>query len=213
MGEEEKQKASEERAAKKKEKDDAKTKAKEAEVAATKAEEEKENAAKKEEDEKEKKIIDGNKAERAKRDAEKDAQVRTPISMTNHTYWNLSGDFRIKNVRTHRLKLFCDKMVEVDELHNLPQGPLKAVDDTPFDFRAGGEKAPWMLCSLQRLDGAISHGLDGFGIDDQMVINNTQKDTLVPACRLIHHTSRRELNIFTTQPCLQVYTANCLEYP
>ena len=133
--------------------------------------------------------------------------------MTNHTYWNLSGDFKIKNVRTHRLKLFCDKMVEVDELHNLPQGPLKEVDDTPFDFRTGGEKAPWMLCSLQRLDGAISHGLDGFGIDDQMVINNPKKDCLVPACRLIHHTSRRELNIFTTQPCLQVYTANCLQYP
>ena len=58
--------------------------------------------------------------------------------MTNHTYWNLSGDFRIPNIRTHRLKLWADKYVDVDELHIVPTGELKSVDDTPFDFRTGG---------------------------------------------------------------------------
>ena len=85
-----------------------------------------------------------------------------------------------------------------------------------YDFREGGVKAPWMLCSLQRLDGAISHGLSGFGLDDQFVINRPEKDykeELIPGCRLIHHTARREINVYTNQPCLQVYTANHLPYP
>ena len=130
--------------------------------------------------------------------------TRTPIAMTNHTYWNLSGNFRIPNIRTHRLKLWADKYVDVDDLHIVPTGELKSVDDTPFDFRTGGTKGPWMFCSLQRLDGAITRGLDGFGVDDQFVIRREEKEkeTLVPACRLIHHTARREMNIYTTQPCL-----------
>lgn len=77
-------------------------------------------------------------------------------------------------------------------------------------------KAPWMLCSLQRLDGAITHGLAGYGIDDQFVINRPEdckEDKLLPGCRLIHHTARREINIYTNQPCLQVYTTNHLPYP
>ena len=84
-----------------------------------------------------------------------------------------------------------------------------------YDFREGGVKAPWMLCSLQRLDGAISHGLSGFGLDDQFVINRPENynEELMPGCRLIHHTARREINIYTNQPCLQVYTANHLPYP
>ena len=67
----------------------------------------------------EKKIEDEKKAA-AKKKEDNTPPVRTPIAMTNHTYWNLSGNYRIPNIRTHRLKLYCDKVVDVDDLHNIP---------------------------------------------------------------------------------------------
>ena len=89
---------------------------------------------------------------------------KTPINMTNHTYWNLSGEFRVKNIRTHRLKLECDKYLPQDR-DQIPTGELKEVTDTAFDFRTGGDKAPLLLTAMNRLDGAIEHGGEN-GIDD-----------------------------------------------
>ena len=131
--------------------------------------------------------------------------------MTNHTYWNLSGDFKIKNVRTHRLKLECDKYLEQDR-DQIPTGELKDVKDTPFDFR-GGENAPLLITSLERLDGGIVHAGEN-GIDDQFIINRPEKtygDNILRDCaRLLHHSTGRELKISTTQNCVVVYTANFL---
>ena len=135
--------------------------------------------------------------------------------MTNHTYWNLSGEFRIKNIRTHRLKLECDKYLPQDR-DQIPTGELKEVTDTPFDFRAGGDKAPWLITALDRLDGGVEHGGEN-GLDDQFIVRrgdalSTGKgdEELKDCARLIHHSTGRELKISTTQNCLVVYTANFL---
>ena len=39
----------------------------------------------------------------------------TPINMTNHTYWNLSGDFKEPTIADHSLKMNCYKTLEMDE--------------------------------------------------------------------------------------------------
>ena len=39
---------------------------------------------------------------------------QTPINMTNHAYWNLSGDFTDSSIGSHLLKLNCDKVMPLD---------------------------------------------------------------------------------------------------
>ena len=101
---------------------------------------------------------------------EKQVDVKTPINMCNHTYWNLSGNFKQKNVKAHRLELNCDNIVDMDE-DLIPTGKLEPVDDSPFDMRRGDFKrrVPF-LTGMDRLDGAIDAGGEP-GLDHQFVIN------------------------------------------
>ena len=58
---------------------------------------------------------------------------KTPVNLTNHSYFNLSGDFRT-NVLDHVLMLHADGYTAAnDEL--IPTGEIVPVDGTPFDFR------------------------------------------------------------------------------
>lgn len=56
----------------------------------------------------------------------------TPVSLTNHTYWNLSGNF-CRDVKDHTLHLNCDKYVAVDS-SLIPTGNLDCVSSTFLDF-------------------------------------------------------------------------------
>ena len=64
-------------------------------------------------------------------DARSDAD--TLVSLTHHGYWNLSGE---RTVSEHTLQINAPIFVEADEAV-LPTGELPAVEETPFDFRAG----------------------------------------------------------------------------
>ena len=59
----------------------------------------------------------------------------TIINLTQHSYFNLSGDFT-KNIENHELTIFADTFLPVDETL-IPTGELKSVLETPFDFRKG----------------------------------------------------------------------------
>ena len=92
-------------------------------------------------------------------DSEVNNKAKTPLNLTNHTYWNLSGDFGIEDIISHKLELKCDKIVAQDD-DLVPTGDIVSVDDTPFDFR-GGEKGPLLISANNRLEGACG----GNGID------------------------------------------------
>lgn len=191
----EREKIAKEKEEKKKAEEEERKKAEE--EAKKKAEEEKK------EGEEEKPVEEKKEEEKKEEEEEKEPPhptLKTPINMTNHTYWNLSGDFRIKNIRTHRLKLECDKYL-VQNSDQIPTGEIKSVDDTVYDFRTGGEKAPLLITANDRLDGAIEHAGEN-GIDDQFVINrpddSTGDNVLRDCARLIHHSTGRELKISTT---------------
>ena len=64
------------------------------------------------------------------------AGCQTPVNMTNHTYWNLSGDFKDPTIANHKLSLNCDKIQEMDSA-SIPTGAILPVADTPFDFSNG----------------------------------------------------------------------------
>ena len=141
--------------------------------------------------------------------------LKTPIVMCNHAYWNISGDFEVNTIRTHRLRLNCDSYLPMDD-YQIPTGEIKHVVNTPFDFTTGGEKSPYLITSLNRLDGAIDGGGEN-GIDHAYVINrpeNSSGDNILrEAAELMHPSTGRRMVISTTQNCLVVYTSNFLPKP
>ena len=110
--------------------------------------------------------------------------VKTPINLCNHTYWNLSGDFKDATVGDHGLVLNCDKVLDTEPATQAPNGDLLPVQDTLFDFRPEVmldeegkevEKPPRLVGSDERLKGAIKVG-EKIGLDHAFVINKPLED-------------------------------------
>ena len=64
------------------------------------------------------------------------AGCKTPVNMTNHTYWNLSGDFKDPTIANHLLNIDSVIIQEMDSA-SIPTGEFLPVAETPFDFRDG----------------------------------------------------------------------------
>ena len=58
----------------------------------------------------------------------------TPITLTNHSYFNLNGDLST-DILNHILYIDADKYMQLDE-NNIPI-TISNVGQTPFDFRSG----------------------------------------------------------------------------
>lgn len=117
----------------------------------------------------------------------------TPISMTNHTYWNLAGP-TVATVDDHLLAVDAETVVPVDDAL-LPSGPPVAVADSEFDLRR-----PVVLGSR------IGRSLPD-GYDHCFVVGGTG---LRRHARLEHRATARTLEVWSDQPALQVYTGGAL---
>jgi aldose 1-epimerase len=124
--------------------------------------------------------------------AETDAP--TLINLTNHSYFNLGG-FK-EPVYVHGLMLNAGSYTELsDEL--IPTGRILPVDGTPFDFRTSKP---------------IGKHIDqvGIGYDLNFVINKA-KGELGLAAHVFEPNSRRRMEVWTSEPGVQLYTANYLD--
>ena len=120
-------------------------------------------------------------------DAETDAP--TVVNLTQHSYFNLRGE---GDILQHRLFVNADAYVAVDD-RLLPLG-VAPVDQTRFDFRVE-----------RTLGSQIEEGYD-----HTFALNRTG-ETLTHAARLRDPSSGRVLDIRTTEPGLQIYTAQGLD--
>lgn len=129
------------------------------------------------------------------------SDTRTPVNLTNHAYWNLAGGTD-DTVRAHELRLAADHYVPVDaELIPLP-GPPRPVAGTPFDLTA-----PRRLADVFDTGGDDQLRTAGGGYDHNWVLRPRGSE---PAAVLSHSGTGRVLECRTTEPGLQVYTANAL---
>lgn len=60
----------------------------------------------------------------------------TPVNLTNHAYWNLSGDFQQPTIVDHHMKLMCSNYLPLDA-SQIPTKEVAPVAGTVFDFRMG----------------------------------------------------------------------------
>ena len=117
----------------------------------------------------------------------------TPVSLSNHTYWNLSGDFA-HPCTGHRLQIAARQACWNDREH-LPRGVLD-VAGTPLDFARPQEPAPH--AEHPQLRNALGY-------------NNAYLLEGSPAVRLEHPASGRVLTMETDLPALVFYSGGYLE--
>ena len=111
---------------------------------------------------------------------------KTVVNLTNHTYFNLTG-FK-ENILNHELELTATKMTEMVE--QIPTGKIVPVVGTDFDFN-----------TPKKLGAA---GLE-MGYDDNYVFNN-EEDELEYVGYLAEEKSGRKVEVYTSQPGIQLYT-------
>ncbi len=138
----------------------------------------------------------------------------TPINMTHHGYFNLSGDWG-GDITDHELTLDASTVAEIDQTL-LPTGSLVSVDDGPFDFRAPRRLGECLqLLDSQETSPALTQLRHAGGLDHAFAVNApdafADRPAARPAARLVHPGSGRVLSVTTSQPSIQVYTANGLD--
>ncbi|WP_394549793.1 galactose-1-epimerase [Pantoea sp. SGAir0183] len=121
-----------------------------------------------------------------------------PVNLTNHAYFNL--DAHHGDARQHRLQLHADRYLPVDS-EGIPNGPLKAVDGTSFDFRQAKSLAQDFLAD------ADQQAVKGY---DHAFLLNSAGDASQPAAALWSQDGKLQLSVTTSAPALQLYSGNYL---
>ena len=91
----------------------------------------------------------------------------------------------------------------------IPTGEIRPVDGTPFDFRRGMRIGERINEPDEQLE--IGKGYDHNWVLDEGVMAGG-KGGLVKAGELYCPLNGRKVEVWTTEPCLQVYTANWASY-
>ena len=132
---------------------------------------------------------------------EAETDKKTIINLTQHSYFNLSGDFS-EDILNHEIKINADAFLPVDETL-IPTGEIRSVEGSPFDFR----NLKLIGRDIDSNDNQIKFGK---GYDHCWVINN-QDAGLRHVASLYHSQTGRIMEIESDQPGIQFYSGNFLD--
>jgi aldose 1-epimerase len=123
----------------------------------------------------------------------------TPVSLSQHTYFNLSGN-RKTDILEHKLKINASRFLPISE-NQIPLGTLKPTAYSPLDFRQSREVGK----TIEAVDQQLEYGA---GYDHYWVLDTRPDDEA--AAELFEPESGRHLYVYTSEPGIQVYTGNYL---
>ncbi|VUD68782.1 Aldose 1-epimerase [Thalassocella blandensis] len=123
----------------------------------------------------------------------------TPVSMTNHSYFNLAGQ---GTVLKHKIQIHAQHFTPVDSTL-IPTGEIQSVENTSMDLRQ-----PTVIeVGLSRKGDQMTFGQ---GFDHNWVIKQEQSAKILPMVTLTDPASGRKMEILSNAPGLQFYSGNFL---
>lgn len=125
----------------------------------------------------------------------------TVINMTNHSYFNLSGEPENHTILDDELTINASGYTPVDDTF-MTTGEIAPVEGTPFDFRK-----PKLIGEEIEADNEQLH--NGHGYDHNWVLD-TEGDISKVAAELYCPVTGIDMKIYTVEPGLQVYVGNFL---
>lgn len=123
----------------------------------------------------------------------------TVINLTNHSYFNLAGAGTILD---HELELASDAFLPTD-VQQIPTGEQRPVRGTPMDFN----RPTAIGARITPDDEQIRLGNGGY--DHTWVLGPSGVERF--AARAFEPSTGRALEVYTTQPGVQLYTGNVLD--
>jgi aldose 1-epimerase len=123
----------------------------------------------------------------------------TFVTLTNHVYFNMAGNGS-GDVYGQQLQVMADQYTPTDA-DQIPTGELAAVAGTALDFRQLTPIGAHIRSSEQQM-------LYARGYDHNFVLRKPAGQAMPLALRMFDPESGRLLEVSTTEPGLQVYSAN-----
>jgi aldose 1-epimerase len=125
----------------------------------------------------------------------------TIVNLSNHAYWNLTGEGSQHDAMDHLLTIHADRFLPVDaEL--IPTGERRNVAGSAFDFRS---PKPIRVHVRDAADAQIAFGR---GYDHNWIVGETPSREPRPMAHLEDPHSGRTMTLLSNQPGLQFYSGN-----
>lgn len=128
---------------------------------------------------------------------------KTIVNLTHHMFINLLGLVDpCPSIEDHILSLNANWYTPTDQ-SLIPTGEIKSVISTPFDFVSKPKKLKEAIHAFNDKDISI-----GKGIDHNFVLNRKTLGDMFYAGKLLEPKSKRYMEIYTTEPGMQIYSGN-----